>query len=321
MERAKGELCPLPVITNQLTHPARHKRQAYVLFKSPQAATATKQKIESFGDGQQYSKKFTVTYTNPFTNPFRTLPKDGPARNNNSMNRSGQGYGGMPGQTGYNSYRGGRGGGYNNRGNLNGMSNYNRGGFQQPMGGGFQGASMGGFQGMGGTQPYGGFQNRGGMVGNMRGGSMGMRGGRGGMAASGMMGMPNMGGMMGGMAGMNMGMPQMATGMAMQGVYIFQHLRSRLSHSAATLPDGVVGLMQRIMLKRSKQVKAAFKPTKRTTIQLSSISREVAHQMPAGTRMEQSERDRSEQCLRSGDYRCPRTSSMAFETAGEIFRF
>lgn len=134
------------------------------------------------------------------------------------MNRSGQGYGGSPSQqTGYNSYRGGRGGGYNNRGTMNGMSNYNRGGFQQPMTGGFQAAPMGGFQGMGGMQPYGGFQNRGGMMGNMRGASIGMRGGRGGMGANGMMGMPNMGGMMGGMAGMNMSMPTMATGMAMQG--------------------------------------------------------------------------------------------------------
>ncbi|KAL9030343.1 MAG: hypothetical protein Q9196_001518 [Gyalolechia fulgens] len=199
----------------------KSKGQAYVLFKSPQAATATKEKIESFGDGQQYSKRFTVTYANPFINPFRTLPKDGPARNNNSnMNRSGSGFGAstsLPGQqTGYSSYRGGRGGGYNNRGNMNGMSNYNRGGFQQPISGGFQGAPMGGFQGMGGMQSYGGFQNRGGMLGNMRGSSTGTRGGRGGMGANGMMGMP-MGGMMGGMAGMGMGMPQMGAGMGMQG--------------------------------------------------------------------------------------------------------
>lgn len=204
----------------------KSKGQAYVLFKSPQAATATKQKIESFGDGQQYSKRFTVTYTNPFTNPFRTLPKDGPARNNNSnMNRSGSGFGGstsLPGQqAGYGSYRGGRGGGYNNRGSMNGMSNYSRGGFQQPMSGGFQGAPMGGFQGMGAMHSYGGFQNRGGMMNNMRGGSMGMRGGRGGIAANPMMGMP-MGGMMGGMAGMSMGMPQMGTGMGMQGQGGFQ---------------------------------------------------------------------------------------------------
>ncbi|KAL8763861.1 MAG: hypothetical protein Q9184_000457 [Pyrenodesmia sp. 2 TL-2023] len=202
----------------------KSKGQAYILFKSPQAATATKQRIESFGEGQQYSKKFTVSYTNPFTNPFRTLPKDGPTRSNNSsMNRPGQGYGGSTGQqTAYNSYRGGRGGGYNNRGNVNGGSSYNRGGYQQPMTGGFQGSPIGGFQGMGAMQSYGGFHNRGGMMGNMRGGSMGMRGGRGGMAANGMMSMPNMGGMMGGMAGMSMGMPQMGTGMAMQGQGGFQ---------------------------------------------------------------------------------------------------
>ncbi|KAL9600626.1 MAG: hypothetical protein Q9219_003059 [cf. Caloplaca sp. 3 TL-2023] len=203
----------------------KSKGQAYVLFKSPQAATATKQRIESFGDGQQYSKKFTVTYTNPFTNPFRTLPKDGPARNGNpSTNRSSAGFGSsgsMPGQqTGYSSYRGGRGGGYNSRGNMNAMPSYNRGGFQQPMGG-FQNPSMGNFQGMGGMQSYGGFQNRGGMMGNMRGGSMGIRGGRGGMGTNGMMGMP-MGGMMGGMAGMGMAMPQMGVGMGMQGQGGFQ---------------------------------------------------------------------------------------------------
>ncbi|KAL8991478.1 MAG: hypothetical protein Q9177_000102 [Variospora cf. flavescens] len=198
----------------------KSKGQAYVLFKSPQAATATKQKIESFGDGQQYTKKFTVTYTNPFTNPFRTLPKDGPTRNSNSMNRPGQGYGGSGStgvqQTGYNSYRSGRGGGYNSRGSMNGMSNYNRGGFQQPMTGMFQGSPVGGFQGIGSMPSYGGFHNRGGMMGNMRGSPMGMRGGRVGMGPTGAMGMPNMGGMMGGMAGMSMGMPQMSAGMAMQ---------------------------------------------------------------------------------------------------------
>ncbi|KAL8675276.1 MAG: hypothetical protein Q9168_000397 [Polycauliona sp. 1 TL-2023] len=203
----------------------KSKGQAYVLFKSPQAATATKQKIESFGEGQQYSKKFTVSYTNPFTNPFRTLPKDGPMRNNNSTSsRGGQSFGGsgsMSSQQGYNSYRG-RGGGYNNRGSMSGVSNYNRGGYQQPMTGGYQGSAMGGFQGMSTMQPYGGFQNRGGMMNNMRGSPMGMRGGaRGGMSANGMMGMP-MGGMMGGMGGMGMGMPQMGTGMAMQGQGGFQ---------------------------------------------------------------------------------------------------
>lgn len=206
-------------------------RQAYILFKSPQAATATKQKVESFGQGQQYTKKFSVSYTNPFTNPFRTLPKDGPMRNSNAANnRSAPGYSaqGPMGsqQMGYNpsnAYRNNR-GGYNPRGGINSTSNYNRGGFQQPMNGGFQGGTPGGFQGnpMSGMQPYGAFQNRGGMMGGIRGGTMGMRGGRGGMGSNGMMGLP-MGGMGMGMGmgnqmgGMGMGMPQMGAGMGMQG--------------------------------------------------------------------------------------------------------
>lgn len=140
--------------------------------------------------------------------------------NNTTSSRGGQSFGGsgsMSAQQGYSSYRG-RGGGYNNRGGMNSMSNYNRGGYQQPMNGGYQSSTMGGFQGMNTMQPYGGFQNRGGMMNNMRGNAMGMRGGgRGGMGANGMMGMP-MGGMMGGMGGMGMGMPQMGTGMAMQGM-------------------------------------------------------------------------------------------------------
>lgn len=116
-------------------------------------------------------------------------------------------------------YRGNRGGGYNNRGGTSSV--YNRGGFQQPATGGFQGGAMGGFQNtaMGGMQQYGGFQNRGGMLGGMRSGPMGMRGGRGGMGPNGLMGMtignmgmPNMGAQMG---GMGMGMPQMG----MQGMH------------------------------------------------------------------------------------------------------
>ena len=123
---------------------------------------------------------------------------------------------------GYNnsgSYRGNR-GGYNNRGGgTNSMGGYNRGGFQQPMASGFQS----GFQAtpMGGMQPYGGFQNRGGMAGGMRGGPMGMRGGRGGMGngiGSGIMGMPMSGMGMGPMGGMGMNMPQMGVGMGMQGM-------------------------------------------------------------------------------------------------------
>lgn len=100
------------------------------------------------------------------------------------------------------------------------MSGYNRGGFQQPVTGSFQASGMGGFQGspMGGMQSYGGFQNRGSMVGGMRGGSMGMRGGRGGMNPSGMVGMPMTGMGIGAMGGMGMGMQQMNGGMGMQGM-------------------------------------------------------------------------------------------------------
>lgn len=122
-------------------------------------------------------------------------------------------------------YRGGRGGGYNSRGGgVNNMSNYSRGGFQQPMTGGFQGAHMGGFQGapMGGMQSYGGYSNRGGMMGGMRGGAMNMRGGRGGMGSNGIMGMPmgNMGlGGMGAQMSMGMGMQQMGA-MGMQGMQV-----------------------------------------------------------------------------------------------------
>ena len=110
-------------------------------------------------------------------------------------------------------YRGGRGGGYNNRGGINNLVGYNRGGFQQSMAGAFQGSPMGGFQGppLGGMQSYGGFQDRGGI--GMRGGPMGMRNGRGAMNSNGMMSMPvngmGIGAMATQMGGMGMNMPQM----------------------------------------------------------------------------------------------------------------
>lgn len=218
-------------------------RQAFVEFLSPQAATAVKHKIESYGSGQQYAKKHMVTYTSPMTNPFRTLPKDAPMRGNQQNNRdnrsnstasfniSGGMGGGSQNNFGMNNmgggYRGGRGGGYNNRGGgMNTMGNYNNRNFSGPMGGpaGYQNPAMGGFQPgpMGGMPQFGGFQNRGGMMGGMRGTPGGMRGGRGGMGATGMMGgMPMgamaMGGMPGQMGGMGMGMGQMG-GMPMQGM-------------------------------------------------------------------------------------------------------
>jgi hypothetical protein len=95
----------------------------------------------------------------------------------------------------------------------NNMNNFNRNNSFNPgmgnMGGGFN-APMGGFPGnpMGGN--FGGFNNRGGMMGGIRGGP-GMRG-RGGMnnmmGGMPMGGMP-MGGMAGGMGGMPMNMSQM----------------------------------------------------------------------------------------------------------------
>ncbi|KAG9229156.1 hypothetical protein BJ875DRAFT_524192 [Amylocarpus encephaloides] len=200
----------------------KSKGQAYVEFQSQQAATAAKQKIDAFGEGQQYVKKHTVTYSNPNANPFRTLPKDAPARagkegqgnrggsNNYSGDRgNSSGFGG--------NFRGGRTPSYNARGNMN-QGNFNRNNFPGPamgnMNGGFN-PQMGGFGNnqMGGQ--FGGFNNRGNMMGGMRGGPN-MRGSRGGMGNAmmggmGMGGVP-MGGMPGGM-GMPMNMGQMAGGM------------------------------------------------------------------------------------------------------------
>lgn len=227
-------------------------RQAFVEFLSPQAATAVKHKIESYGSGQQYAKKHMVTYTSPMTNPFRTLPKDAPMRGNQqntrdnrstsgaSFNSQGGMGGGSQSSFGMNNmgggYRGGRGGYNSNRGGgMNNMGNYNNRSFSGPMGGptGYQNPPMGGFQPpqMGGMQQFGGFQNRGGMMGGMRGSPGGIRGGRGGMGATGMMGSMPMGamamggmpGQMGGMGvGMGMGMGQMG-GMQMQGMHGFNN--------------------------------------------------------------------------------------------------
>lgn len=202
-------------------------RQAYVEFTSQQAATATKHKIDAFGSGQQYVKKHIVTYSNPNVNPFRTLPKDAPLR------AAKEGQGSRPQTTNFNNDRGNQNGnfagnfrgrtpGYNARGAMNNNNNmignnFNR-NFSNPvmsnMGGNFN-SPMGGFPNnpMGGQ--FGGFNNRGGMMG-MRGGAN-MRGGRGGMPNGMMGGMPMggmpMGGMPGGMGGMPMNMGQMGGGM------------------------------------------------------------------------------------------------------------
>ncbi|KAK8204954.1 hypothetical protein IWZ01DRAFT_81977 [Phyllosticta capitalensis] len=215
----------------------KSKGQCFVELSSPQAATALKRTIESFGQGQQYAKKHSASYHSPHINPYRTLPKDVPNRKdgNRSDNRSSSGsftgsssmsMGSAPGG----GFRGGRGG--FNRGGMNNMG-YNRGGFNNPMSGGMgptggYGNPMGGFGGNPMAMNNMGFNNsfnRGGMMGGMRGG-MGGRGGRGGMNTGmnpGMMGgmgpMGGMGmnpGMMGGMGGMggnmNMGMGGMQGG-------------------------------------------------------------------------------------------------------------
>ena len=203
--------------------------------------------MESFGEDQQQAKKHNISFTSASSNPYRTLPKDAPVRGKdgqrNPDNRSSGGGFNSPGgmgnnpnqgsmNFGMNNFRGGR-GGFSNRGNpMNNMGGFPNRSFSGPMGGAspgaFQGAPMAGFPGanMGGMPPYGGFPNRGGMMGGMRGGPVGNRGGRGAMGPNGM-GMPAMGGMgamMGGMpgpmggigagmgAGMNMGP------MAMQGM-------------------------------------------------------------------------------------------------------
>lgn len=192
-------------------------RQAYVVLKTPQAATAVKHKIESFGEGQKYKQKFVVSFTNPYTNPFKCLPKDGPMRNNNVSNRSTSKADRSTNpamQSGYVSRQ--RHGAYS-RGS--GGGGYNRAGFQPPVPGNYQGPPMNGFQGspMGGMQPYGGFQNHGGIMGNMRGDPMDIHNTRETIGPNGMMGMP-MGGMgMGGMPVQNMGMGGMGPGIGMQG--------------------------------------------------------------------------------------------------------
>ncbi|KAI1106023.1 hypothetical protein F4804DRAFT_330768 [Jackrogersella minutella] len=195
----------------------KSKGQAYVEFKSQQAATATKRQMDNVStelvqSAQPGGKKVTVIYTSHTANPFKTLPKEAPARANKD--------GGSRGSSNM--------GGYNDRGNFRGRGGFSgprggyRGNYQGNMGGGFHGNNPGGFNNnMGGGNFGGGFNNMGGGGGgggggpsfNFRGGMMpgggmrggGMRGGRGG----GMNPMnPGMGGnMMGGMG--PMGMPMM----------------------------------------------------------------------------------------------------------------
>ena len=189
-----------------------------------------------------------MSYTNPYTNPFKTLPKDGPMRNtpasNNRSTSGAYGSSGTGGQhTGYNSYRSNRGGGYNNRGvGMSTMSGFTRGGFPHSMASGFQSSGISGYQGgpMGAMQPYGGFQGRGAIVGGVRGGQFGIRGGRAGMNPSGMMSMPMNSLAIGGLGSMNMNMnmPQMSGGMVMQGMQGSHspHVHPTPLHSSSTVP-------------------------------------------------------------------------------------
>ncbi|ROV96742.1 hypothetical protein VSDG_05569 [Cytospora chrysosperma] len=215
----------------------KSKGQAYVEFTSSQAATATKNRIDSLFSGDENNsgpnRRPTVSYHSATINPFKTLPKDAPQRARDNAGRStpsgpgnfnngpvssfqggsggGGGYqgggGGFRGRGGYN--RGGMRGGFNpNYGNtnMNAFGN-NMGGFNNPMGGG--GGFGGGFNRGGGMGMRGGPNMRG--RGGMGGGMMGAPGGMNPMGAMG--GLPNMGGMpnmgmnlMGGMGGFN-GMP------------------------------------------------------------------------------------------------------------------
>jgi hypothetical protein len=140
------------------------------------------------------------------------------------------------------------------------MSGFNRGGFQQPMTGGFPGPSMG-FQGsaMGGMQPYGGFQGRGGVAGAMPGSAMGMRGGRGGMN-TGMMGMP-MAGI--GMGAMGMNMPQMGGAMAMQGMpgsYNQPHVKPTAQYGLSAVPPGHSAYITPVTTQYSPSGSVGFPP-------------------------------------------------------------
>jgi hypothetical protein len=211
-------------------------REAFVELASPQAATALKRRIDSFGADQQYVKKHTCIYSRPDYNPFKTSPKDAPQRNKVVAPGA---YNNGPAFQSQGGFRGGR-GGYNRGGmnnmntgmNMNGMG---RGNFNNP-----QMNMMGGF-----NNAMGGFNNRGGMMGNnMRGGFQNNRG-RGGMMMPNMnMGMNNMGNMgMNNMSGMNnMGaMGAMGMGNMNMGKYETCQTNSSCSHVAGGFSNNTQG--------------------------------------------------------------------------------
>ncbi|OCK83815.1 hypothetical protein K432DRAFT_164962 [Lepidopterella palustris CBS 459.81] len=212
----------------------KSKGQVFVEMASPQASTALKHTLESFGQGQQHVKKPSAAFHPAHINPYRTLPKDVPGRKEGgrqdnritSGNFSSGGQSGGQGvmqQNNYSqsgSFRGGRGGNYQNRNNNTGGMAGNMGGFQNrnfssPVGGmgvGGYGAPgpMTGFGGgpMAGMNQFGNFGRGGNMMGAMRGGMPQNRGGRGGIGTmAGGIGMGNMG-----MGNIGMGMPAMGMG-------------------------------------------------------------------------------------------------------------
>lgn len=180
----------------------KSKGQVYLLFQSAQAATAVKHKVESMTDGPTPTRKFGITFTNPSSNPFKTTSKDAPVRGKDDRSSRG-----AYNSTGYTR------GDYSDRGSFRGRGRgYDRGGFNRNFGGpGYNGNNNAFGNNMGMMNNFG-FNNRGGMMGgNMRGGNMPMRGGRGGqvnnmMPMAGPMGMPNL------------AMNSMMAGMGMQGM-------------------------------------------------------------------------------------------------------
>jgi hypothetical protein len=231
----------------------RSCREAFVELASPQAATALKRRIDSFGADQQYVKKHTCIYSRPDYNPFKTSPKDAPQRNKVVAPGA---YNNGPAFQSQGGFRGGR-GGYNRGGmnnmntgmNMNGMGRGNFNNPQMNMMGGFNGGGMGGnFNNnmMGGfNNAMGGFNNRGGMMGNnMRGGFQNNRG-RGGMMMPNMnMGMNNMGNMgMNNMSGMNnMGaMGAMGMGNMNMGKYETCQTNSSCSHVTGGFSNNTQG--------------------------------------------------------------------------------
>lgn len=174
--------------------------QAYIEFDTVVAASLTKAQIEAADQERHTSMRHTVAFHSLDANPFKTLPKDGPARQDTRVAPRG---GPANGQSfGQGNFRGAP------RGNRGGSGFRGGGQFNGPQGNNMpNGFSMSGFSG---PAAMNGFNNFRGGMNNMRGGV------RGGMARGnmGMMNaMPNMGGMsgmpnynmMGGM-GMNMAM-------------------------------------------------------------------------------------------------------------------